>query len=700
MKLHANNYSVEKSGDFEENQFTIEASAKAFMILSDGLYSNKILAVVRELSTNAYDSHVDAGCKDKPFEVHLPTRLEPFFHVRDFGTSMTHDQCMKLYTTYFRSTRNDSNDSVGCLGLGSKAPFAYSDSFTVEAFLNGEKRIYSAYRNESGNPTFSLMETVATDEPNGIKVSMSVRESDMPTFQNEAYNVYKYFNVRPKITGAKLDKYSNKPALIRGKDGSWEFHNDHENFVIMGQVAYRFDSYDVSSMYKDGDKIAQFLYNCRGLRLFVSIGDVDITPSRESLSFSKQTKENLYKLLTNVVNDIKASIEDEIKQQPTLFLARKKYVEIEGYCYAIKSAVESLNNALEWNGKKLFDTMLGCKIKVNDKNISYLYKSGYRRKIESSNDVDCILMGRDTTFFIDDCTRGGTGRLRQEIKDHDNRSHIYIYKLQDGETVDNCSFLTMLGDATINDVRLTSSLPKIVRQSTYSGSDKDNTQVEYYDQYENAVKFATFSVKSEDAVYIPMKKGMAIFNGYQEVSMTEVVTLLRACYNHRHFDKTFYFVSPSTAKSRGLDNRDNWEGPEYFLDMLKELAEASREQMIAVRHTHSIGFERYHKAILMTETDNNAKTIVQSYHNYKGTIEKNSSMLDCIYRTCRTIGIKIDIDIENFDPKNEFYHPLDNEMKKYALIYNHLVSGYGDHANKMIANYIDLVENSQVLTTV
>ena len=90
------------------------------MILSDGLYSNKILAVIRELSTNAYDSHVDAGVADRAFEVHLPTRLEPYFHVRDYGTSMTHDQCMTLYTTYFRSTRNDSNDAVGCLGLGKK----------------------------------------------------------------------------------------------------------------------------------------------------------------------------------------------------------------------------------------------------------------------------------------------------------------------------------------------------------------------------------------------------------------------------------------------------------------------------------------------------------------------------------------------------------------------------------------------------
>ena len=124
---------------------------------------------------------------DRPFEVHLPTRLEPYFHVRDYGTSMTHDQCMTLYTTYFRSTRNDSNDAVGCLGLGSKAPFAYADSFTVEAFKDGEKRVYAAHRDSNGSPTFCLMDTVPTDEENGIKVSLPVEKNDCDRFVRRGY---------------------------------------------------------------------------------------------------------------------------------------------------------------------------------------------------------------------------------------------------------------------------------------------------------------------------------------------------------------------------------------------------------------------------------------------------------------------------------------------------------------------------------
>ena len=148
MKLQKNTNLIERSQKFEQSNYTIEATAKAFSILSDGLYANKIKAVVRELSTNAYDSHIDAGKPDVPFEVHLPNSMEPHFSIRDFGTGLSHEDCMNLYTTYFRSNRTDSNKAVGCMGLGSKSPFAYNDSFTVESFFNGKHRTYNAYKNE------------------------------------------------------------------------------------------------------------------------------------------------------------------------------------------------------------------------------------------------------------------------------------------------------------------------------------------------------------------------------------------------------------------------------------------------------------------------------------------------------------------------------------------------------------------------
>jgi len=100
MKLNTEQNDIVKIGNFgETGVFNIQASAKAFKILSDGLYTDKIQACIRELSCNAYDSHVAAGKADVPFKVHMPTILEPFFSVQDFGLGLSHDDIMHLYTT-------------------------------------------------------------------------------------------------------------------------------------------------------------------------------------------------------------------------------------------------------------------------------------------------------------------------------------------------------------------------------------------------------------------------------------------------------------------------------------------------------------------------------------------------------------------------------------------------------------------------
>ncbi len=138
MKLHntvQNEPIMSNVGEIGE--FRIRNSAKAFNILSSGLYANKVRAIIRELSCNAVDSHVAAGKADVPFDVHLPNAIEPWFSIRDYGTGLSHDQVTNIYTTYFESTKTGSNDFIGALGLGSKSPFSYNDIFTVTNVKDG-----------------------------------------------------------------------------------------------------------------------------------------------------------------------------------------------------------------------------------------------------------------------------------------------------------------------------------------------------------------------------------------------------------------------------------------------------------------------------------------------------------------------------------------------------------------------------------
>ena len=118
-------------GDLVEKKFGIIENEKMYRILSSKIYTNKIAAPIRELCCNAYDAHVEAGKKDVPFRVHVPTFDESYFEVQDFGPGLNANEIENLYTSYGYSSKENSNNMIGCLGLGSKSPFAYTESFSI-----------------------------------------------------------------------------------------------------------------------------------------------------------------------------------------------------------------------------------------------------------------------------------------------------------------------------------------------------------------------------------------------------------------------------------------------------------------------------------------------------------------------------------------------------------------------------------------
>lgn len=704
MKLHANVNTIEKSGDFEESQFSIEASAKAFFILSDGLYSNKILAVVRELSTNAYDSHVDASKKDVPFDVHLPTSLNPIFYIRDYGTSMSHENCMQLYTTYFRSTRNNSNDAVGCLGLGSKAPFAYGDSFTVESYLDGTRRLYNAYKNEDGSPVFSLMDTSETSEANGIKVSIHVNEYDIDRFCREARKVYEFFNVRPNFVGDDI-KYCMPHKTLSGDN--WYFDDDaHDNLIIMGQIAYPIDyNQIVVDAVEDSRKHSKFVEYSSGLRIFANIGDVDITPSREALSYSKQTKININKIITNILDDIATKIEDEIKNQPTLFKARKKYIQIADQCHSVKSAMDSLMQSLVWNEHKLFDHIASESIDIPNMTVKLFEKSSYRTKIDMKIDVNKVHFTNHVHFIVDDLPRGGISRTRKYIKELDGSVACYYYKLGPNENVDNCHLYAILGGATKEDVVFTSSMPKITYNRTGSGggSGEPIVQVEVFNEETSEFEPCNMSVKYENAYYFTESKGeVNISSTGRTIDVGFLKTILWYLHENCHDDvdgKTFYIVKPSVAKNRKLDERDNWHlGYEFIKSITSRLVEENKYDIEEFSNRYTLSHSRSDKwcdIIEMTKSSSVVKTIVSEYNEYVSRIENISQKIGLIKQIASNFLINIS---RRNDFKDDRFAPrFDEEISKYPMLKVLSHAPWNDDDRKIVADYIDNIEQLSVL---
>lgn len=184
------------SSDFE---FTIKASKHAFKILSDSLYSNKIQAVVREYLTNALDAHI-ASKREIPFIITEPSEniLEGtrYWGVRDFGSGLSKEGIKKYYCTYFSSSKQESNDFTGMLGLGCKSAFAYTQQFSVTSWFNGEKTEYLLFI-DNGLPQITEIYSEPSNEPSGIKVSIPVKELDVNKLNLIAFN-----NVYVENTGA------------------------------------------------------------------------------------------------------------------------------------------------------------------------------------------------------------------------------------------------------------------------------------------------------------------------------------------------------------------------------------------------------------------------------------------------------------------------------------------------------------------
>lgn len=308
---------VECLGGGETTKFSIDISRKAFEILS-APYSDRPLAVVRELGCNAVDSHVAAGKADIPILIHLPNAFEPYLEIRDFGTGMSPETTKHIYTTYFKSTKTNTNTQVGCLGLGSKSPFCYSDSFTVKVNYDGICRQYLSYFDASGSPSFTQASEEPTTECNGVTIQIPVKKEDCEKFRQAAITAFKWFKVKPEIVGAKIDWSELERKIMLEGDG-WRIlernANDHSwvsgnSYAVMGGVNYVIDRSKVNSD-------AQLVLN--SLIVEVPMGELDFTPSREALSYDERTIANLNKRLLQV--------KAEIAAKATSQLAAVKYLD-------------------------------------------------------------------------------------------------------------------------------------------------------------------------------------------------------------------------------------------------------------------------------------------------------------------------------------------------------------------------------------
>lgn len=321
---------IKRVGDMDEGvQAGIDEGSYPFIfeLVSKQLYSNPIGSVIREITSNCFDSHIEAGV-DEPVIISKTYSIEEGYAIefKDVGIGMSPDRIYGIYMNYFSSTKRQDNTQIGGFGIGSKTPLAYCELFYVTTIYDGleyeyifhkgenkptlesllgyyevEEEYETRVKDEEGNTLLDenleeMWETRTrvkkipignpTEEHNGTIIKINIdgtkrsytEEDDMTKFTRELKFQLAYFDsVYFKSWGI-----SNEYDIYEGK--YFKFRSDidqnhTEIHLCIGKVRYHIDFTKVN---------VPHAYRKIPIAVKFEIGELKITPSRETLRYDNE----------------------------------------------------------------------------------------------------------------------------------------------------------------------------------------------------------------------------------------------------------------------------------------------------------------------------------------------------------------------------------------------------------------------------
>ena len=717
----------------EIGEFRIQQSAEAFGILSSGLYANKIRAVIRELSCNAVDSHQSAGKMDTPFDVHLPNQLEPWFAIRDYGVGLDHAQISKIYTTYFMSTKGESNDQIGGLGLGSKSPFSYTDNFTVTTCKNGVKGIYTAFINEIGVPSIALMETTETTDPNGVEVKFSVNDRyDFDKFAQEARYVYQTFALRPVISGVHRFEFHTTKYLEKDIIPGVHYLSGERSRAIMGSVPYPIDV--PNSAANLGDLAG--LLGC-GLELQFAIGEIKFQASREGLSYVPETIAAI-KAKLQALNAVLASKVAKEADAITCLYARLEYLKnkhgqdlftaaVVKYVTDTKFPLVDLSGTTgRYFREKTFELDVKVlekkyNIKINAFTKQHYYntcsnispRTEYDRTVQvapgtphPSRELWHILACGDSMFVENDTTVGATERAKYHWKNavtlqrHSSQNVYVMSKVDKSKDMLVAKFLKELHNPPAAQLFKASLLSQKARAGGATAGTPvtllkledrgGNNRHRYSDKvWRDAGDLSKLDAKAIH-YYMPVsgfttqsKFNISVGKTFAEIDMKDLVDMLARASVPGTVNHTIYGVRKADLDA--VKAKKNWVNLEDMI--VAQLAKIGDQFWMGILHQEldTYAFLRYN-SIIKGRVQAKDSLFIKVYNHFEG-VSRITSQVHYLNQLLKTYmpGVVNPLDAM----KKKFVDECGAVYKKYPLL-KHLSSGSNIEA---IAEYINLIDS-------
>ena len=310
----------------ETIEVTLDVKATPHLInMYTDLYKDRRWAVVREYLANALDATIAAqkkGQPTRPVEVHTPSPLgEPVFKVKDYGVGLDRQDIIEVISKYGASTKRETDDETGCLGLGCKSALTYSPQFTYTGVKNGVKTIIVTQRDAKNGVVMKKVFEGPTDEPNGVEVQVPVKPGDGDYFEQKSKEMLSYWPEGVALLNGKEPEKINRDFPLtddifltkaldeRAKYRQYRNHDDGEQMtIVMGNVPYPIHTTLFQQIMHS--KKWQFPWD-HNVIAYVPMGSVEFEPSREGLRDTKLTKETL----VGVINEYEKHVSKQMQAQ-------------------------------------------------------------------------------------------------------------------------------------------------------------------------------------------------------------------------------------------------------------------------------------------------------------------------------------------------------------------------------------------------
>lgn len=317
---------VLEEGEVQEStDMVIDADSHIFLMrMLSKFYSDAIGSSVREIASNAFDSHKAAGVND-PIIVSLVKNSDGNFEfsVQDFGVGLDDSDVENIIKKYGKSTKRNSTNQLGAFGLGFKVGLAYSSSFYFIGRKDGIERKWMMYESDDESNKIDLLYEGPTSERNGVKVIIPVKFQDREAFYYSIEQQLAYFEGVYFICTNGWESIKNDEVKIfRSEHFQWSsLSMDNYMHICLGDVYYPID----------WDKLGISRINFPiGLRFSLTDGIFPV-PNREQLKYTPEAKKIIL---------------DKIKEVSTYFV--EKYNETIKEVNNVQAIIDYFNSSARY----------------------------------------------------------------------------------------------------------------------------------------------------------------------------------------------------------------------------------------------------------------------------------------------------------------------------------------------------------------